>query len=180
MSHPEQVMHANFAVVLNEMANGDSYYISDNGRIHRKNINRSENRRSGTSYGGARPKYDNTYSRDSRYERNNTIHYTAGNMTHNGQNARHNGYNSRYSRDTRHTHGENAQENRYETRQGNRYVSQHYSTGNDTVHRDQNSYNTQRDYSNYDAYTQQYIDRYSAPELKRDTGYIADQSKTKN
>ena len=87
MSHPEQVMHANFAVVLNEMTNGDSYYISDNGRIHRKSINRSgDHRGSGASYGGARPKV-NTHSRDSRYngnatryERNNTIHYTAGDM----------------------------------------------------------------------------------------------------
>ena len=36
-SHPEQVMDANFSLLLNEMSNGDAYFISDNGRIIRKN-----------------------------------------------------------------------------------------------------------------------------------------------
>jgi len=79
-SHTEQVMDANFSVVLNEMSNGDSYYISDNGCIERKNSYRGgDNRRSGAGYGGARPKtsqyrgtensiFNNTGSpRDNRY-----------------------------------------------------------------------------------------------------------------
>ena len=32
-SHPEQVMDANFSLLLNEMSNDDAYFISDNGRI---------------------------------------------------------------------------------------------------------------------------------------------------
>ena len=35
-SHPEQVMDANFSLLLNEMSNGDAYVISDNGRIRQK------------------------------------------------------------------------------------------------------------------------------------------------
>ena len=38
-SHAEQVMNANFNLVLNEMSNGDAYFISDNGRIIQKNRN---------------------------------------------------------------------------------------------------------------------------------------------
>ena len=36
-SHTEQVMDPNFSFVLNEMSNGDAYFISDNGRIRYKN-----------------------------------------------------------------------------------------------------------------------------------------------
>ena len=55
-SHTEQVMDANFSVVLNEMSNGDLYYISDNGRIQHKYNRGGDNQRSGAGYGGARPK----------------------------------------------------------------------------------------------------------------------------
>ena len=56
-SHTEQVMDSNFSVVLKEMSNGESYYIADNGRIQRKQNNRGgDYQRSGTGYGGARPK----------------------------------------------------------------------------------------------------------------------------
>ena len=34
--HTEQVVDANFSFILNEMKNGDEYYVSDNGRIRRK------------------------------------------------------------------------------------------------------------------------------------------------
>ena len=35
-SHTEQVIDANFNIMLNEMTNGDAYYVSDNGRIRKK------------------------------------------------------------------------------------------------------------------------------------------------
>ena len=35
-SHTEQVIDANFNIKLNEMTNGDVYYMSDNGRIRKK------------------------------------------------------------------------------------------------------------------------------------------------
>ena len=35
-SHTEQVIDANFNIMLNEMTNGDTYYVSDNGRIRKK------------------------------------------------------------------------------------------------------------------------------------------------
>ena len=71
-SHAEQVLNANFNLVLNEMSNGDAYCISDNGRIIQKNRNIQSTGlnvphstggtylSSGVSHGGARPK--NTHS----------------------------------------------------------------------------------------------------------------------
>ena len=35
-SHTEQVIDANFNIMVNEMTNGDAYYVSDNGRIRKK------------------------------------------------------------------------------------------------------------------------------------------------
>ena len=32
-SHTEQVIDANFNIMLNEMTNEDAYYVSDNGRV---------------------------------------------------------------------------------------------------------------------------------------------------
>ena len=74
-SHPEQVMGVNFSLLLNEMSNGDAYFISDNGRIRQKtrkvqSIGHSVPYSTGDTYhpsseshGGARPKnthyYDN-------------------------------------------------------------------------------------------------------------------------
>ena len=124
-SHPEQVMDSNFAVVLKEMANGDAYYISDNGRIHRKNRNTSQvdyhsytgnGTRSGDSYGGARPK---TYSnmRGNRYTDNTTgygrngtqqntgtnygLHSSRGNVSHSRDSYRNTRYNEHINRDYR-------------------------------------------------------------------------------
>ena len=37
-----------------------------------------------------------------------------------------------------------------------------------------------RDHTNYGAYTQQYIERYTAPEQQQDRAYVADQSNAKN
>ena len=134
-SHPEQVMDANFAVVLNEMENGDAYYISDNGRIHRKdrnashaNINTGYGDRSGDSYGGARPKTYNS-TRENIY-RDNTTRY-ARNTTQHNTGRKYNHYNSRdnvtHSRDTyrntRYT-SYNNRDDRYESRY-NSSVSPH-------------------------------------------------------
>ena len=36
-SHNEQVIDANFNIILNEKKNGDEYYVSDNGQIRESN-----------------------------------------------------------------------------------------------------------------------------------------------
>ena len=46
-SHTEQILDANFNVVLNEMKNGRSYYISDNGRIRQKASDNRDGGRTG-------------------------------------------------------------------------------------------------------------------------------------
>ena len=73
-SHAEQVMNANFNLVLNEMSSGDAYFISDNGRIIQKNrsiqstgLNEPYSTggtylSSGDSNGGARPKNTHYHS----------------------------------------------------------------------------------------------------------------------
>ena len=68
-THTEQVMDANFKLMLNEMINGPEYYMSDNGRILRKDRkqypeqmhNRHDDDKSRQRmYGGARPKTTGT------------------------------------------------------------------------------------------------------------------------
>ena len=70
-THTEQVMDANFHAVLNEIPNGSSYYVSDNGRIlskqnnsqqtydnheqHRHQYRSDDVRNHSSNYGGARP-----------------------------------------------------------------------------------------------------------------------------
>ena len=93
-SHTEQVIDVNFNIMLNEMTNGDTYYVSDNGRIRKKtgysrddvrytdqsqrSLNNGDHYEHYQAYGGARPKstqryghgptYGNTY-RDNDYGR---------------------------------------------------------------------------------------------------------------
>ena len=67
-SPSEQVIDANFTIMLNEMSNGDEYFLSDNGRIRRRPSDTPTYRNSdfrstskyyrctGGSFGGARPK----------------------------------------------------------------------------------------------------------------------------
>ena len=66
-SHSEQVMDANFTIMLNEMSNGEEYFLSDNGRIRRRPSdtptyrnsdfqNIGKDRRTGGGFGGARSK----------------------------------------------------------------------------------------------------------------------------
>ena len=61
-THTEQVMDANFSVVLNEMSNGKAYYVCDNGRIRPKPQENCDIR-SNIAYGGDRPKTF-THNRD--------------------------------------------------------------------------------------------------------------------
>ena len=61
-THTEQVMDANFSVVLNEMNNGKAYYVCDNGRIRPKPRENGDIR-SNIAYGGARQKTF-THNRD--------------------------------------------------------------------------------------------------------------------
>ena len=67
-SHPEQVMDANFTIILNEMSNGEEYFLSDYGRIRRRPSDTptyrnsefqntgKDYRRTDGSFGVARPK----------------------------------------------------------------------------------------------------------------------------
>ena len=67
-SHSEQVMAANFTIMLNEMSNEDEYFLSDTGRIRRRSSDtptyRNSDfcntgkyyRRTAGSFVGARPK----------------------------------------------------------------------------------------------------------------------------
>ena len=66
-SHSEQVMDANFTIMLNEMSNGEEYFLSDNGRIRRRPSdtqtyrnsdfqNTGKDRRTDGTFGGARSK----------------------------------------------------------------------------------------------------------------------------
>ena len=56
MSHTEQVMDANFNMVLTEKTNGSSYFVSDNGRIRRKTAQPSSWSGATLVHGGARQK----------------------------------------------------------------------------------------------------------------------------
>ena len=77
-THTDQVMDANFSVMLNEISNGESYFISDNGRIRRRHrTSRTDDqhndqtyRYTGYSNGGALPK-TNTYHDESNATVNN-------------------------------------------------------------------------------------------------------------
>ena len=71
-SHTEQVIDANFNIMLNEMTNGDVYHVRDNGRIRKKtgysrdhvrytdqferSLNNGDHYEPYQFYGGARPK----------------------------------------------------------------------------------------------------------------------------
>ena len=62
-SHAEQVMNANFTMVLNEMSNGSLYYICDNGRIRRKSTDmHHEQRHSSTQSHSGRANYQRGYN----------------------------------------------------------------------------------------------------------------------
>ena len=170
-THTEQVMDANFSVMLTEMSNGESYFISDNGRIRRKyrtsrtndQHNNQTYRYTGYSNGGARPP-------------TNTSHDVTGNRY-----AERN-VNRSYSRITDNT------QRRYSdviTRGSNDVRNGTYRPeSNATVN---NRYNEQRQTDDhttaYDTYTQQYIDRFSNPQHNQhhnDAGRTVTQACSKN
>ena len=79
-------MDANFNVVFNEMDNGRSYYISDNGRIRQKSSDNRDGGRTGVgsaymynssshAYGGARPNTHIHFNRDCMYNNRVIIIY---------------------------------------------------------------------------------------------------------
>ena len=87
-SHTEQVIDANFNIMLNKMTNGDTYYVSDNGRIRKKtgysrddvrytdqsqrSLNNGDHYEHYQAYGGARPKSTQSYGHGPTYgNRNN-------------------------------------------------------------------------------------------------------------
>ena len=105
-THAEQVMHANFTMMLNEMENGGSYYISDNGRIRQKaqnrysdtngyryNVDYSRSRsRHQHAHGGARPKTSLDHSQNYQSTEHNgyryaTEHNTSRNQPHHANQA---------------------------------------------------------------------------------------------
>ena len=66
-THTEQVIDANFKLILNEMVNGPKYYMSDNGRKLRKDrkqyleqmhIRHDDDKSRQRMYGGARKKLE--------------------------------------------------------------------------------------------------------------------------
>ena len=99
-SHTEQVIDANFNIILNAMKNGDEYYVSDNGRIRRKirdsndhvdivrytnkaqryNSNR-EHYGSHLHYDGVKPKQTQHYSQSVSHGNKNTDYVTTRDST---------------------------------------------------------------------------------------------------
>ena len=91
-SHIEQVIDANFNIMLNEMTNGDAYYVSDNGRIRKKTgysrdnvrytdqpqsyLNNGDHYEPYQSYGGARPKSTQCCGQDLTYGNRNNDYST--------------------------------------------------------------------------------------------------------
>ena len=90
-THTEQVMDANFSLMLNEMTNGSSYFISDNGRIRKKTREQHNqhnsydtfryNERDGYrglehNHSGARPKTNQNPILDYRRQTNKNQNYS--------------------------------------------------------------------------------------------------------
>ena len=163
-SHTEQIMDANFNVVLNEMNNGRSYYISDNGRIRQKASDNRDGGRTGVSstymynsssnaYGGARP---NTHSHSNRdYMYNNRVNgyqqYT------DRENVRYNGQDYRY-----HTqHGNNSHDSREYVRQDHTSNTWRNSCGRRTSDTPKMYTEPRDENKTYDSYTTQYMDKYA-------------------
>ena len=173
-THAEQVMTANFTVMLNEISNGDAYYMSDNGRIRQKSTDMpNQHRYNGNNYsgmhGGARPKTYN-YNQTQEHKnvsRNNDYGYTTrhGNthdMAHHTNPAGQNVGPSRYDDSRRND------DNKRPTIDSSDYDL--YSAQNHGYH-------------NYGTYTQQYINRHSNPQpkqLPRGVDCVADGMNSKN
>ena len=157
-SHTEQVIDANFNIILNEMKNGDEYYVSDNGRIRRKvrdpndhvdivrytdqaqryNSNR-EHYGSHLPYDGAKPKQTQHYSQSVSHGNRNTDYVTTRDSTPPSGHPR---YENTYMRPDVYTQSNNVRP---------------YS---DYRNYDQHRVRTVNDHTNYRNYTQRYNDRF--------------------
>ena len=176
-THTEQVMDANFSVMLKEISNGESYFISDNGRIrqrygpsrrsdHDDKHNAQTYRSAEYSNGGARPK-TNTYhdvARNRYAERNDNRYYPR--ITHNTQ--------RRYSDAV--ARGLNDVRNGTYRPESNATVNNLYNEQRQTD--DHTTLTTA-----YDTYAQQYINRFSNPQHNQhhnDAGRTVTQACSKN
>ena len=157
-SHTEQVIDANFNIILNEMKNGDEYYVSDNGRIRRKvrdpndhvdivrytdqaqryNSNR-EHYGSHLPYDGAKPKQTQHYSQSVSHGNRNTDYVTTRDSTPPSGHPR---YENTYRRPDVYTQSNNDR------------------TYSDSRNFDQHRVRTVNDHTNYRKYTQRYNDRF--------------------
>ena len=131
-SHVEQVMSTNFNIVLNEMTNGQEYFLNDNGRIikrSRSNFNGGTGNKEEythgypANHGGARPK-SSQYNGD--YNRRNGIngHYKSQSDLRDDH----------YSHDSRRTYAEIARRTTQNDNQKN-YQQDTTKTYQDTTHR---------------------------------------------
>ena len=163
-SHTEQIMDANFNVILNEMNNGRSYYISDNGRIRQKSSDNRDGGRTGVSsvymynsssnaHGGARPNTHSNVNRDYMY--NNRVN---GYQQYNDrENVRYNGQDYRY-----HTqHGNNSHDRSEYVRQDHTSNTWRNSGGRRTSVSPEMYTEPRGENKTYDRYTTQYMDRYA-------------------
>ena len=157
-SHTEQVIDANFNIILNEMKNGDEYYVSDNGRIRRKvrdpndhvdivrytdqaqryNSNR-EHYGSHLPYDGAKPKQTKHYSQSVSHGNRNTDYVTTRDSTPPSGHPR---YENTYMRPDVYTQSNNV------------------CPYSDYRNYDQHRVRTVNDHTNYRNYTQRYNDRF--------------------
>lgn len=194
-SHAEQVMDANFNVVLNEMSNGEAYYISDNGRIMRKpsDINMHDNRNNGTgetkytdqsryrsNYGGARPK--------------NTYYHNYADATKARQDSDQYGYRNRYNQRTRDNHAPAQHTEGYNRNRPEQHTQRNEHP--DRQHMDLNRHGLQRTYEPRaymqmsqphsevnrpisNSLTQLYNDKFSTPHTQQHRGaeYYMDPTK---
>ena len=193
-THAEQVMTANFTVMLHEISNGDSYYMSDNGRIRQKSTDMNNQHRYhstqshngvnnyGSMHGGARPKTTNhsqshEYKNDARNidyrytTRHNNAHdtapYTA--TTTAPPMAPTTAPPTNPTKPRRYDDSRRNDTNKRPTIDSSAYDL--YSAQNHGYH------------NNYGTYTQQYSDRHSNPQpkqLHRGVDYVADGMNSKN
>ena len=178
-THTEQVMNANFTVMLNQMTNGGDYYISDNGRIRQKSQTQdrytdshgyrtqAQYPRSGYSHGGARPKTSQQYNVSNSRDSYRDPMYN--------NNHRDDRYASRY---TSNTPLRDDIRNQDYSQQIRRPSNDHrrYPDHRPAVNR--NDVNSLRsDHTNYGAYSQQYNAGFTVPNQQR---YATDQPTTKN
>ena len=157
-SHTVQVIDANFNIMLNEMTNGDTYYVSDNGRIRKKtrysrddvrytdqsqkSLNNGDHYEHYQAYGGARPKSTQRYGHGPTYGNRNNYYGRTRVSTHPSSH-------TRYGDITR--------------RPEARRQSSDGRPPSDLYNYDHYNERSINDHTNYGHYTQQYMDRFVNP-----------------